>query len=1110
MPILESAGTRQAARILGGIAIELEQLQRALAAADPAAILVPARILRRVVRVDRGLRWLVGEHPTSYVIAGAALQAIVDGTELGRAPAAPWPSTALLIAQPEPEELAQKDSGVVLTEVWRRLFRARVERELDAAFESAKIEPAGLAARIDAIGPTEFEEARAVLRQDGLLLAPASDLAAYTEFAAVFLELTCFDPAARAIVFPAIESAVSVESVLARDLDGQALLAGTRPTGAPEPSPPPSEDGADGEIETPVETIEDDEPLEEPAAARVREERLAALARTAAARGNTVRAAILWTRLANRAGPEADQAARAAARAALRQLAVRLRKALFVQKGEASLWVEALVPLLKLAASGFWSPERRLLYDLQSVCIDHEREVFRLEPFRWLLSLGRRPLKHPLPHLREVVMSKHLRSAAKWLHRVRLPRDARVRLEGLLGPAVNRAEEALRRRFRPWVDSTLESEWARPGNLPERVAYRKLVEEMIDPIVARGFTTLGDLRDAASRGNLKLSDLSGPGEFFRGDRLLQADRALGEVVDGVHRSGEIYLRWLQRFSALAFGTRLGRVLTRYLALPYGGSFVLLKGFEEINDVLLARVTGAHLHLVNPASVLLFGTIALGLINHAQFRRALLTTARVLGQVLRVAFWEIPARLINEPLVRRLLDSAVAISAWRYLLKPGLVTAGLWALARVAGFGPTAANALGLATFLAASFVFNTRAGAMLEELAVDRVSHAWHSLIFEVVPGLFRIIMSAFAGALEWVEKLIYAGDEWLRFREGQSRVLLAAKAVLAPVWGVAAYAVRVYLTLLVEPQINPIKHFPVVTVAAKLMLPFALTLTGVVAAPLTPFLGVVIAKSIAAATVFFFPGFFGFLVWELRANWRLYEANRPESLGALAVGSHGETVVRFLRPGFHSGTVPKRFARWRRTRQAGREQAALKQREALHHVQEAVRTLVKREFAALLRESRSLHDWSIEPGSIRLATNRIRIELLAAARDRPSLWIDLEERSGALAARIARPGWLESVNGAQLLTLADAIAGLYKLSGVKVVRALGERVWASLGESDTAGDAKICPGSVDFTAVVIPWPAWVAAWEGDAPRVPDAGGPAWRAGVLPGLVPPPDRREPG
>jgi hypothetical protein len=1032
------------------------------------------------------------------VIAGSTLQAILDGTELSRPPAAAWPPTALLIAQPEPEELAQKDSGAVLTELWRRLFRARVERELDEAFESQKIEPGGLEARIAAIGHTEFEEARAVLRQDGLLSAPASNRAAYTVFAAVFLELTYFDPPARAIVFPAIESAAPVESVLARDLDGKALLAATRPAGAPEPSPLPSAESEDSEPEPPSDAAEDDEPFEEPGAARVRFQRLAALARSAIQRGNCVRAAILWTRLANRAGPEADQAERAAARAALRQLAVRLRKALFVQKGEAKLWVEALTPLLKLAASEFWSPERRLLYDLQRVCIDHEREVFRLEPVGWLLSLGRRPLKHPLPHLREVVMSKHLQSAAKWLRRVRLPRDARARLEGLLRPAVGRAEEALRRRFRPWVDSTLESEWPRPGNLPERVAYRKLVEEMIDPIVSRGFTTLGDLRDAASRGNLKLSDLKGPGEFWRGDRLLKADCALGEVLDGVHRNGEIYLRGLQRFSALGFGTPLGRALTRYLALPYGGSFMLLKGLEEINDVVIARVTGAHLHFVSPASILICGTIALGLINHAQFRRAILATAKVLGQVLRAAFWEIPARLINHPFLRQLLASAVAIAAWRYMLKPGLVTATLWALSRVAGLGPPAANALGAATFLAASLLFNTRVGLMLEELMIERVSRAWHSLIFEVVPGLFRIIMSAFGRALEWVEKLIYAGDEWLRFREGQSRGFLVAKAVLAPVWGIATYAVRVYLTLLVEPQINPIKHFPVVTVAAKIMLPFALTLTRILSAPLTPFLGAVIAKSIAAATVFFFPGFFGFLVWELRANWRLYEANRPQSLGPLAVGSHGETVVRFLRPGFHSGTVPKRFARWRRMRRAGREQASLKHREALHHVEEAVRRLVKREFAALLRESRSLGNWSIEPGSIHLATNRIRIELLAVARDRPSLWLDLEERSGVLAAGISRPGWLECLNAAERLTLADAVAGLYKISGVELVHTPGEPIDAACANADGGCETQTPPGSVDFTAVRIPWRVWIEIWEGEASRVAESGEPAWRAWILP------------
>ena len=96
-------------------------------------------------------------------------------------------------------------------------------------------------------------------------------------------------------------------------------------------------------------------------------------------------------------------------------------------------------------------------------------------------------------------MSKHLRHASRRLSRARLDRDRRSRLEGLLDAAGRRADEALRERFRRQVDAALETTWVPPANLPERVAYRKLVEEMLDPIVARGFTTLGDLRDAASR-----------------------------------------------------------------------------------------------------------------------------------------------------------------------------------------------------------------------------------------------------------------------------------------------------------------------------------------------------------------------------------------------------------------------------------------------------------------------------------------------------------------------------------------------------------------------------------------------------------------------------------
>ena len=53
-----------------------------------------------------------------------------------------------------------------------------------------------------------------------------------------------------------------------------------------------------------------------------------------------------------------------------------------------------------------------------------------------------------------------------------------------------------------------------PQNLPERVARKKLIEELLDQMGERGFLTMGDLRDAISRNNLKLPDLAKPARFF--------------------------------------------------------------------------------------------------------------------------------------------------------------------------------------------------------------------------------------------------------------------------------------------------------------------------------------------------------------------------------------------------------------------------------------------------------------------------------------------------------------------------------------------------------------------------------------------------------------------
>jgi hypothetical protein len=502
--------------------------------------------------------------------------------------------------------------------------------------------------------------------------------------------------------------------------------------------------------------------------------------------------------------------------------------------------------------------------------------------------------------------------------------------------------------------------------------------------------------------------------------------------------------------------------------------------------LIGRLTGAHLHLASAPSLLLLGTVALGLVNFGPFRRGFVALLGALGRAVHLAFVVLPARLLDLPLLRRLFASAPVVAAWRWAIRPGLVAAAVGLAARGVGLRPAATVAVSLTTYMASVLTFNTRAGRALQERTIEGISRPWRGLIFEVIPGLFQIIMSAFARLIEWVEKLIYAVDEWLRFREGQSAVVLAIKSVLGLIWGVVAYAARIYLVLLIEPQLNPIKHFPVVTVAAKIMLPFDPDLTRLLAAALRPLLGAVIAYGIAVTTVFFLPGLFGFLVWELRSNWRLYAANRPTTLGPIVVGSHGETVVRFLRPAFHSGTVPKRFAKLRRALRAGRDGAVLKHREALHHVEEAMRRLIEREFAGLLRESRSLGADAIEPGSIHLATGRIRIELLGEDRDRPSLWIDLEERSGVLAAGVSQVGWLESLDDAQRRTLANALAGLYKISGVERVDAGG-----------IAPDG-VSPASVDFAGVVIPWPAWVAAWENEANPATESTRPAWRADVPP------------
>ncbi len=1161
--------------------IGTEGLARALRAADPAAVLVAPRILRRVIKHDRKLTNLglqVPHRKTYAVAAGSALE-IVDRAELGLLPGENLPETLLLLERPDPERLEGRPAGEVLRDYWRLLYHARLDAELEARYRSGTLGPERVRERIDRIGQVAFDEARAVLRYEDYLLPPRDDATVYQEFAAVYLELKHFAPALLPYYFSAIGDHAAVDEVLAEDVDGDRILAACRPEGAADPAPahePTAEADGHADPEDLVETVgaivEGDDEAEAAERSAPSEAAYRALMRRADAaveRGNLVRGAILRCWAARVASPTAARRARSAARIDLERLADRLRPALGVGTTEADRWRKALGPLLAPASRGGWTTEARLLYDLQKACVDHERPIYTVDLVEWFLSAFRRPVRRLLPHQREVLMAKHLRSARRRLRVAKLADADRERLAGLLREAVRRAEEALRDRCRGPITAALERTGLRPRDVPERVAARKLVEELLDRVVDRGYLNMGHLRDAIARNNLKLPDLAGPIEFARGDRLLRADRALSEALDGIYHRGELYLRLLQRFSSMAFGTRLGRFVTRYVALPFGGAFVIVKGLDHLIGDLLKWASGrgraegvvraaleaegavstagaladgspaigaeaatmaAHEanvrfyepHLIPEAQfpwvVAVVGVLILGLLYAPRFRRLVVEGIKAVYRAIRGALVDLPAWIFSRRLVRRVLDSATFVLIWSVVLKPLAYAGATFATLRVLVDLRSDEAAVGAAaTFLVVGLTLNSRAGRDAEEIAADWLVSTWRRVRLNLIPGLIRAIIEAFDELLEAVDRLLYAVDEWLRFRGGDGRATMGVKAVLGVAWFVVTYVVRFVINLLVEPQLNPIKHFPVVTVSHKVLAPFLLMLIPL----LTPTLGRETAGTIWFLTQLLLPGVFGFLVWELKENWRLYEANRPRMLGPVAIGSHGETMLRLMRPGFHSGTLPKLYARLRRAerlaeRRGGDRRGVRKLHEGLHHVDVELRRFADRELVELLRQARAagIAAPDVTAGAVELAANRVRIELRRGPG--PGLWLAFDEQSGRVVAGLAETGWLDRLSTAERRSLDAALAGLYKLAGVELVRErLAEElapapgapcppydvndrglvVWPGPGygvevvydlrpepRPTADGSPPPPPAGPQFGAAALPWPLWVETWSGDGP----------------------------
>ena len=153
-----------------------------------------------------------------------------------------------------------------------------------------------------------------------------------------------------------------------------------------------------------------------------------------------------------------------------------------------------------------------------------------------------------------------------------------------------------------------------------------------------------------------------------------------------------------------------------------------------------------------------------------------------------------------------------------------------------------------------------------------------------------------------------------------------------------------------------------------------------------------------------------------------------------MIVGHHGETVLRLMRPGLHSGTLPKLYARLRHGR--GRSSA-----QAVRSAAPPPRPLAAIRRAQPARRAGRSKSWGdctpLTAGEIKIGTNRIRLELCGP---QASVHVDFEEHAGWLVAGLPRlvawnDTWLAQLTPEQALAFRDALAGFYKLAGVEVVR---------------------------------------------------------------------------
>ena len=1002
------------------------ELEARLRAVQPAVCVLKLRHVREILRLADDAGEIVLKVPGNAAWVRTERVRGFDSYERGLRPSTgDW---TLIVTEPDDTFSERFAIGRELQYYWRLLVRAAVVKHIHEKDWSLR----DVRARFDRLGRTAETEIRFVLTADHHAVEEDDDRVVYRTFAAIYFDLIRFRPAFLPLVFPAI----AVAEVLAEDAAFESFVQSNRPEDAVDPVREPS-----------VLAMAFEPP---PPFARSRSPEIyRRLATAAEAKGNHVRAAVIYIHSISDDGP-------AKPRALLRTgLLERMKPVLAWSAETTSAWDRALQPLIPYLAGGAWTRAARFLYELQKVPVDLEGEIGIVDPIEWAATLGRRPMRRTLTNARCVILLRHLKRAREHLVRIPLRPADRERIESLFQNELEVAEEKLRRELAPAIRGAFDEVGFRPANRVEEVAREKVVAELLDRLAGRGFLRFGDLRDAVARNQQKLPDLS-PREWWTGDRLLQLDRRLAEALDGVYRGAEIYLRLIHRGTAAGFGTRVGRFLALYLLFPFLGAFLtvefakflgheatkiygfarrqlpqkepdekaLVDGIVRASQDAAAAVPnhdhGIALTTETLVAIGVLGLFFLALLHWPAFRVKVWFGLKQLGKAIHWIVVRGPRWIWTSGPVRAIRQIRVLKTMYRYFGSAIFAALLVALLATLFAASLTQTVEAAAIAFVVAFVVTVTPGGRQFEDVLYESLSDAWRTVRVNLIPGIISWFVWAFRALAGTFERGLYSVDELFRFRETQSRGSYGLKVVIAVVWFPIAYAFRFVFYLLVEPQVNPVKHFPIVTVSHKVIWPL-----------LPEFANLVGSEWTAAAVINGIPGIFGFIAWELKEDWRLFAANRPDGLPRVVLGHHGETMRGLLRPGFHSGTVPAHFRKMRlaldKSEHSGKPPAIEKHLHGIDEVRHSIEVFVERELLPLVNGSAAWTGVTLHCHHVSIGVQSIVIVLELEDRSEP-LHIAFERRDDAIGFRIVERGWYDRLNPERSAVLAAALVGFAEM----------------------------------------------------------------------------------